>query len=580
MSRQRILVFSSAPTCPSSASPGAVAAGVVDDLELVHVEVAERVGGLARARAPERALEPRLELATVHQPGEDVVARVIGQLAVQLAALAHVVEHEHAARHRARSVADRRGGALDVHLVAVALDEQRRPHGLDRAAAADGHRQLVLERLAGFLVEAAEDVVDVLALRLLEAPPGQVLCNRVEVLDGQVLVGGDHAVADRLQRDLRAFLLLEERVLVELALGDVGLDAHQAPQPPGAVRARLGAADHPAPVAVAVAHAVHALEDRRLARDVVADHHLHARHFVRVHQAAPVGRHVRIVLVEAEHLAPAGREVDGVVLDVEVPQPVVGRWQRQRVAFLEPGDVARDAQALEASGEARADELEQQVQVRVPAVAWLRRAERHETVHAAVQRQPANQQRAHAELGEARGVDGEIASRGQRVAHLQDAQVAERAGEVRQPLDRVALHHLRVEWGEEPGGAGYPLDGLLLGIEERDADRVGAGCFAQRLEVALDAVVTGFAGQRLEIDGDLGGEDIESDCGAAAIPEDVLRGEEVGAVLRVAHVGFGTGHRDVSVPLSYQSSLSALLTVRRTWPAVQSASATSACAAF
>ena len=200
-------------------------------------------------------------------------------------------------------------------------------------------------------------------------------------------VGGDHAVADRLQRDLRAFLLLEERVLVELALGDVELDAHQAPQPPGAVHARLGAADHPAPVAVAVAHAVHALEDRRLARDVVADHHLHARHVVRVHQAAPVGRHVRIVLVEAEHLAPAGREVDGVVLDVEVPQPVVGRRQRQRVALLEPGDVARDAQALEAGGEARADELEQQVQVRVPAVARLRRAERHETVHAAVQRQ-------------------------------------------------------------------------------------------------------------------------------------------------------------------------------------------------
>ena len=103
-------------------------------------------------------------------------------------------------------------------------------------------------------------------------------------------VGGDHAVADRLQRDLRALLLLEQRVLVELALGDVELDADQAAQAAAAVDARLGAAHHPAPVAVAVAHAVHALEHRRLARDVVADHRLHARQVVRMHEAAPVRR--------------------------------------------------------------------------------------------------------------------------------------------------------------------------------------------------------------------------------------------------------------------------------------------------
>ena len=61
-----------------------------------------------------------------------------------------------------------------------------------------------------------------------------------------------------------------------------------------------------------------------LARDVVADQRLHARHVVAVHEPAPVGRDVRVVLVVAEHLAPARREVDRVVLDVEVPQAVVG----------------------------------------------------------------------------------------------------------------------------------------------------------------------------------------------------------------------------------------------------------------
>ena len=66
----------------------AVAAGVVDDLELVEVDVAERVGGLARLRALQRALEPRLELAPVDEPGQHVVARVVGEPPVQLARLA------------------------------------------------------------------------------------------------------------------------------------------------------------------------------------------------------------------------------------------------------------------------------------------------------------------------------------------------------------------------------------------------------------------------------------------------------------------------------------------------------------
>jgi hypothetical protein len=111
------------PHLPEQRVAGAVATGVVDDLELVYVEMAQRIGGLARPRTPERPLEACLELATVDEAGEDVVARVVGQLAVEFPALAHVVEHEHAARHRAGTVADRRRGTLDVHLVAVALDE-------------------------------------------------------------------------------------------------------------------------------------------------------------------------------------------------------------------------------------------------------------------------------------------------------------------------------------------------------------------------------------------------------------------------------------------------------------------------
>ena len=72
----------------------------------------------------------------------------------------------------------------------------------------------------------------------------------------ELRIGRDDAVTDRLQRDLRALLLAEQRLFVELALGDVELDAHQAQQaavlvdarrargsPPSATRRCDGACD-------------------------------------------------------------------------------------------------------------------------------------------------------------------------------------------------------------------------------------------------------------------------------------------------------------------------------------------------
>ena len=297
------------------------------------------------------------------------MARVVGELAVQLAALAHVVEHQHAARDRARAVADRRGGALDVHLVAVALDQQRRPHRLDRAAAADRDRQRVLERLAGLLVEAAEDVVDGPALRLLEAPAGELLGDRVEVLDDQRGVGGDHAVADRLQRDLRALLLLEQRVLVELALGDVELDARPAAaagrssprapwrgSPPSATRRCCGACGARSRTSASCPRCGRGSPParapcRRGARGAASP----ARRAGRARRSrASCASAARTRRCCSRRRSPTGR-----------------RWRRAATASLRSSsraEVALHAQALEAGGEARADQLEQQVQVDVPAL--------------------------------------------------------------------------------------------------------------------------------------------------------------------------------------------------------------------
>jgi hypothetical protein len=120
--------------------------------------------------------------------------------------------------------------------------------------------------------------------------------------------------------------------------------------------------------------------------------------------------------------------------------------------------------------------------------------------------------------------------------------VVEAVGQQRQPFERVALHHLRVERREQRGSARHALDGLAVVVEQRDADRVDARRLAQRLEVALDAAVATLAGETLEVDRDLGGEHVEPDRRAAAAAKNDLRGEEVRPVLTVAALGWGDRH--------------------------------------
>ena len=85
-----------------------------------------------------------------------------------------------------------------------------------------------------------------LPLRLVRVPAGQILGDRIQILDAPVGVRRDHGVADRLQRDLRLLLLLEHRSLGALALADVGDRAFVADQ-----------------IAVLVAHGARALDHRQ-----------------------------------------------------------------------------------------------------------------------------------------------------------------------------------------------------------------------------------------------------------------------------------------------------------------------------
>src|SRR5690606_12378801 len=199
-----------------------VAARVVDDLELIEIHVEQRVR--QRAFLPyrtHRRREPLLELAAVDEAGQRVVARVVGELAVQLPLAAHVVENHHGADHAAAAILDRRGRILDRDRAPVAMlqhDVRREVHGPSFGETSE-HRRL--DDRTGLLVHELDDLLHALALRLAPIPAGELLRDRVQILDPAARIGREHGIADRLQRDLRALLLAEQRTLGRLALRDI-----------------------------------------------------------------------------------------------------------------------------------------------------------------------------------------------------------------------------------------------------------------------------------------------------------------------------------------------------------------------
>ena len=101
-----------------------MAAGVVDDLEAVEIEVTQHVRGLAAPRGFRGLVEPALELAPVHEAGERVVRRLVRHLPVQAAQLGDVVQQDHRANEFAVVIAQRRCGELDGALLPRGLAEQ------------------------------------------------------------------------------------------------------------------------------------------------------------------------------------------------------------------------------------------------------------------------------------------------------------------------------------------------------------------------------------------------------------------------------------------------------------------------
>ena len=235
---------------------GGVAAGVVDDLELVEIHVQHGVHMAFVLGAVQRLGDAHFEFAPVDQAGEGVVGGVPRQLPGELALVAHVTEYHHHAQQRAVVGPDRRGRFLDRDVTPFARDQLivgRRRYRLAQAQALQCH--VLGDGFTG-LVGQLQNGGDVLAARFVVAPAGQLLGGVVQVFGLAVRVDGDYTLADGAQRHRRHLALARGGLLVELALGDVPDDAQGTGGRSVGVAQHVGLGGQPVLAAVIPHHAV------------------------------------------------------------------------------------------------------------------------------------------------------------------------------------------------------------------------------------------------------------------------------------------------------------------------------------
>ncbi len=277
-------------------------------------------------------------------------------LALHLAQLGDVLEGEHGADGPALAVDDRRGRIAHRDRVAVARLQHPLARELDVAPLGETPRHRVEQHGVGVGVDDLEDVAQVLAVGLVDRPAGQPLGGRVHVVDHAAHVGADDAVADRGERDLGALLLLEQRLLGELAVGDVDRDAEQARRPARALAHDLAALGEPAGLAVAQHQAmldevVAVVVERGLERA------LEPGQVLGVDQREELAARDGVLRTEVQQVAGVRRVADAVGGDVPVPdhdvagllgelKPLLARAQRL-LGQLALGDVEGGAEAGE-----------------------------------------------------------------------------------------------------------------------------------------------------------------------------------------------------------------------------------------
>ena len=237
-----------------------MAAGVVDELELVEVDVQQRVMACIFVRLRQHALQPDLELGAVDQAGHRVVGGAVAHFAGQPPLLAHVVEHQHRAEHVAALVSNRRGRVFDAVFAAVARDQQglvRQAHHLAALqAAGDG----VGRRLARGFVDDVKHLHQRAPFGLGHQPAGEPFCHRVEPGDVAARIGGDDGVADRCQRHPQQRPFFGQRGGHAPLFGDVPVGAGHAQHAAVGIAAQARGAAQVVHAAVGPDHAEFGIE--------------------------------------------------------------------------------------------------------------------------------------------------------------------------------------------------------------------------------------------------------------------------------------------------------------------------------
>ena len=185
---------------------GHMAAGVVDGLEAIQVQVAQHVRAIAAVRGVDRFLQPALELAPVDQPGQRIVRGLVGHLARHAAHLGDIVQQHHRADGLPGLHADRRGRQLDQVLRAAGLPGSarraapgsaacRRPApGAPARPAACGRPRPRPRARSSSMVPAASSATT----------PSRRAAAGFEVVHAAVGIGRDQRFGQRLERAARA----------------------------------------------------------------------------------------------------------------------------------------------------------------------------------------------------------------------------------------------------------------------------------------------------------------------------------------------------------------------------------------
>ncbi|MEA3221058.1 MAG: hypothetical protein OZX49_02177 [Immundisolibacter sp.] len=212
---------------------GRVTAAVIDHLELIQIHVTQGMHGIGPARLLQQFAQPVFELAPVGQTGQRVVPRLVGDLVRQAPGVGHVAKHDHRAGQRAVGQMNGRRRIFHVIFDPVAVQQDGGARQVDRLIFGDAAQQRIVDRPAAVFVHQAKHLADRPVEGLALRPAGQALGDRVQRRHPALGIGGDDAVADRLQRYPGQLLGPGERLFGMFAVSDIAAGEMQHARAPG-----------------------------------------------------------------------------------------------------------------------------------------------------------------------------------------------------------------------------------------------------------------------------------------------------------------------------------------------------------